>query len=275
MLAALCVVATLMACLSNGDAHAESRPHHAAEPRTIVLAYEDTALPPYYLGETNAVPADKPGISIEILRMLDAEMEDVAFVFKRMPWKRCLYELQNGVVDAAFPGSFKEERTRMGVYPTLANGRTDTAKSMVDLSYYLYVLEGSPVTYDGEDIHTLEGGVVAAPLGYSINDDLRAMGVTVDESGDTLANLLKLVRGRAAAIAVQDVTADALIMDDPRFTDVRRLEPPLRSKPNYLLFSHQFMEEHPELAQRIWSRLAELVKEKTPALAQRYHDVSE
>lgn len=240
-----------------------------SQPVTILVAYEDTALPPYYLGETREVP-DRPGIGVELLQHLDEAMPEVVFYFKRMPWKRCLYELEVGAVDAAFPASFKEERQRMGAYPR-KDGQPDVDRSMINLSYFLYTLRDSGIAYEKGEIVNLHGRRVGAPMGYSVVGDLKAMGVTVDEGGDTLQNLVKLIRYRVPVVAVQDVTADALIEREPKlFADVVKLWPPLKSKPNYLLFSHQFRARHPALAELVWDRFVDVKREFLREIAAKY-----
>jgi polar amino acid transport system substrate-binding protein len=258
------VVAALAVIVWAVSASAEPAP-----PVPFVVAYEDTELPPYYLGVTTEVP-EKPGINVEMLQILGAQMQEIVVEFKRMPWKRCLHELEMGVVDAAFPASFKEKRTRMGAYP-MAGDSPDINKSMVELSYYLYTLRGSGVGFEGGRIAGLGDAPIGAPLGYSIVDDLRAMGYEVEAYGATLTNLQKLIGGRLPAIAAQGITVEAITARDPeRFADVVRIDPPLRSKHNYLMISHQFLVRHPGLAEEIWERLAEIRRTQLADIARKY-----
>lgn len=238
----------------------------------ITIAYEDTALPPFYLGESSQVPERLPGISVEILQRLDAEWDAVAFEFRRMPWSRCQHALRHGAVDAIFPASFKPARLEIGVYP-MRNGTLHTAAAMVSLSYYFYTLPEHGLRYDGAALHGSQGTsaiTASAPMGYSVVSNLREMGLAVEESGGTLSNLQKLVHRRVQAVALQDITVEAIQANDSRFDGIIRLEPAVRTAENYLLFSHQFMAAHPETAAIIWDKLATLVRELTPVIAARY-----
>ena len=69
-----------------------------AQPLKLTMAYEDTALPPFYLGEGKEVPA-KPGIAIELLKQVDERLHEITINFRRIPWDRCQKELKEGVVD--------------------------------------------------------------------------------------------------------------------------------------------------------------------------------
>ena len=49
-----------------------------------------------------------------------------------------------------------------------------------------------------------------------------------------------------------------------------RIEPPLKTKPYYLMLSREFKAANPELAEQIWNAIGELREEKLEALAQPY-----
>lgn len=239
-----------------------------AEPVDFLVAYEDTAQPPYHLGEGRLVP-ERPGVSVEMVMMLREYLPELRIRFRRIPWSRCLKELEHGKVDAVFNGSFRPERLRMGAYP-MRDGRPDPARRMTVLEYALYTLEGSPVAWDGERIRHLNGPV-GAPAGYSIVDDLRAWRMPIVEALNTRTVLVMLNYGRVAAVAAQTVTADKLLRDEPElFAKVVKRRPPLVTKPYYLLISHQFMARHPGLAERIWAALATIREERQPALYEKY-----
>ncbi len=239
-----------------------------AESVDFLVAYEDTAQPPYHLGEGRAVP-EPPGVSVEMVRMLREYLPELRIQFRRIPWSRCLKELEYGKVDAIFNGSFRPERMSMGAYP-MRDGHPDPSRRITVLEYALYTLKNSPVIWDGQQIRHLNGPV-GAPAGYSIVDDLRAWRVPMEEALNTRTTLVMLNYGRVAAVAAQTVTADKLLRDEPvLFAEVVKRQPPLVSKPYYLLISHQFMARHPGLAERIWEALASIREQRQPALYDKY-----
>lgn len=251
----------------------------AAEPLTVTLAYESTALPPFYLGEGVEIP-EQPGVTVELLKAVDNALAEVRFEFQRKPWKRCLVELGGGHVDAIFPGSFKPERAELGIYPYIPGTRStnppgipDRGKNLVTLAYHLYARTGSLVAYDGRKITGLAGSAIGAPLGYSIVEDLEAEGYEMEPFGTTRQNLVKLAMDRITAVAVQPHIADVLIQAEPEiFGSIRRIDPALRSKANYLIFSHQFHEAHPELARLIWETVEQLKPMLEFSIAAKYRE---
>nr|WP_319393756.1 hypothetical protein [uncultured Desulfobacter sp.] len=165
------------------------------------MAYENTALPPFYLGEGKEVPP-KPGIAIELLKQVDESLHEIAINFRRMPWNKCQKELKEGMVDAIFPGSFNLSRMKIGVYP-FNDSEPDGVRCLVFLSYYFYVMKANLSALDGDQ--GWRKGIIGVPTGYSVIRDLQRDGFEVDdESQTTLENLIKLKAGSVSAVAAQD-----------------------------------------------------------------------
>jgi polar amino acid transport system substrate-binding protein len=217
-------------------------------------AYEDKALPPYYLDDSTKVDADRPGVSIELVR--DAAKEaGIEVEFVRMPWVRCQKSLQKGEVDAIFNASFKEERLEFGVYP-MAGGKPDAARRIATVTYALYRLKGGAVTWDGKTIEGLDGPV-GAQSGYSIVEDLTRMGIKTEEAQAPTTNFKKLASKRIPAVAALVVTGDALLASG-EFPAVEKVSPPLVTKDYFVMFSHQFYDGKRALAERLWAKIAEV-----------------
>jgi polar amino acid transport system substrate-binding protein len=238
-----------------------------AQPLKLTMAYENTALPPFYLGEGKEVPP-KPGIAIELLKQVDESLHEIAINFHRMPWKKCQKELKEGMVDAIFPGSFNLSRMKIGVYP-FNDSEPDGVRCLVFLSYYFYVMKGNLSPMDGDQVW--RKGIIGVPTGYSVIRDLQRDGFEVDdESQTTLENLIKLKAGSVSAVAAQDVTADPIIKSNPALKDIVKISPAINIKPNYLIFSRQFYTKHPDLAKRIWSELKTAREKNFEALSLKY-----
>lgn len=240
----------------------------AASAVEMKVYYEDKEQPPYYLGNSEDIPGGAPGVAVEMVRMLPEKIPELAIILGRRPWARCLAMLKSGAADAIFNASFSPDRLDTGRYP-MANGRADPKRRIATISYSLYVLGGSPVSFDGRTVTGLTTPV-GAPLGYSVVNDLKRMGLEVEEAPSTHMNLTKLIRGRVAACALQDVSAAALISRHPEFKDIVRLTPPLESKAYYLMLSRQFVDRQPELAMRIWDALREIRESEGRKLEDKY-----
>lgn len=230
----------------------------------IRAAYEDKSLPPYYMGDTTEVDPVNPGVSIELMREA-AKAAGVEIEFIRMPWVRCQKSLQRGEVDAIFNASFKEDRLESGVYP-MAGGKPDPVRRIATVSYALYKLKGSAVTWNGTAIGGLDGPV-GAPAGYSVTQDLARLGVKTEEAADTTTNFKKLASKRIPAVATLDVSGDALLAE---FPSVEKLTPPLVAKDYFVMVSHQFYDSKRELAERLWTKLAEVREHRAAALYAKY-----
>lgn len=252
---------TALACVMAGTGT-------AAATSTMRIAFEDREQYPYYLGEGDEIDWERPGISVEIVKKA-AEDLGIEVVFMRQPWKRCLMSLGSGQADAIFNSSFVKERMYYGVYP----GRTqvpDPNFRIATISYSLYRLQGSGVSWDGHHLTGVDGPI-GAVRGYSIVEDLKRMGIKLEEVGSSRQNLIKLGIGRVSGAVLQTVTGDQLLKSDA-FPTIERVDPPLVTKAYYLVMSRSFVRENPEMAAKFWSKIAELRDSMTAQLMPKYTD---
>lgn len=241
-----------------------------AQTVTFTVAYEDKAQPPYYMAEGSGVPDELPGVAVEMVQMLEAKIPNLKVRLVRYPWKRCLDQLEKGAVDAIFNASHLKERERIGAYPMKA-GAVDPSRRMTTIAYSLYTLPSTRLTWDGARFGNADNAIFGAPLGYSIVKDLREKRVELQETMSSDALLKQLLAGRIHAAVMQDVTADALIANDPaRLGIIRKHELPVASKPYYLMLSLAFQARHPELAERIWNEIGIMRETVLPRLAPKY-----
>lgn len=67
------------------------------------------------------------------------------------------------------------------------------------------------------------------------------------------------------------MTADFLLEQNPKALEgIVRVEPPLKTKPYYLMLSRQFKVANPDLSEQIWDAVAELRETKLKGIAQTY-----
>ncbi|WP_339752276.1 transporter substrate-binding domain-containing protein [uncultured Marinobacter sp.] len=232
------------------------------------VAYEDKTQFPYYMGDTQKV-LEKPGSAVELVKLLELRVPGLQIKFSRFPWKRCLAMLQAGRVDAIFNASYNSERTLIGDYPR-KDGLIDPDRRLTTISYHLYALPETVLEWNGEAFKNpdLE---IGAPLGYSIVADLEDLGVSVVKVRSSMQNLQLLIAKRVDAVALQSVTADFLLNNHPeKLTGIVRIDPPLKTKPYYLMLSRQFKAANPDLSEQIWDAVAQLRKEKLEALSRSY-----
>lgn len=243
----------------------------SAQKVVLRVAYEDKEQPPYYMGNSNEIPASNPGVSVEMVQLLAKYIPELEIQLQRLPWSRCTYSLGQNAVDAIFNSSYNTGRLELGWYPTKDKthmGPEDGDRRITTIAYYFYALKDSDFKWDGKLENVKE--TVGAPLGYSIVGDLNKKGVKTDEAPDSNTNFLKLNAKRLSAVVLQDVTADALIKNNPQFQNIVKLEPPVVSKDYYLMLSKKFVNDNPELAQKIWDTIKVIRQNDFPKMLDRY-----
>ena len=242
---------------------------HAVE---LKVAWENAPQPPYYMGKGTKIPA-LPGVAVEMVMMLEEYIDGLKVVPQRLPWKRCLKSLQLGKIDGTFNASYKKKRLEFGFYPTkdgTLNGAVDPSFRITTIQYCLYAKKDSKVSWDGKKFNNLTGAI-GAPLGYSIVGDLEKLGAKVDTSPSTQNDFLKLNKNRVAAVAAQGITGDALLSSFPKkFSELHKLEPPLKTKPYYIMLSKQFVGKHPDLAKKIWATIKIIRETRLADIAKKY-----
>lgn len=233
----------------------------------IVFAIEDEESYPSYVGSGEQLNAEKPGVSVEIIQLVAKELDlDIEII--RLPWQRCLETMKSNEIDGIFEASFKKARMEMGNYP-MKDGKPDSDLRLLTASYYLYKLKDSPLAWDGKSFSNLDGAI-GAPMGYSIVSDLKGLGVNVDESKSTDIDMKKLLRGRIAGVASLEFTGDKVIASSSEFSNIIKVEPPIKVKPYYLMLSHKFVDENPELAKKIWKTVQKIRDAKYQIIKKKY-----
>lgn len=135
----------------------------------------------------------------------------------------------------------------------------------------LYKREDNKIRWDGEKLYGLKGKI-GAPLGYSIVDDLHKKGYKVDQAINTKNNIEKLSIGRIELAALQGVTADSIIKADSlKFSDIKRLEPPIASKSYFLMLSDNIVKNYPKLSRTIWENIEKIREDEFEKLVKKYN----
>ncbi len=206
-----------------------------------------------------------PGIFIEQVNFIEKQT-NIKVTYKRAPWKRCMINLKNGVVDGVICGSYKKERELNGVFPKDKDGKPDQSRRFSDSSYYLYVKQDSNINWDGNSFSNLNG-TIGAQLGFSIVPFLENLGVKVSEVSSANINFKKMAKNRIAGIAAHEANGDALM---GQFGGIKKIPTPLRSKAYYLIMSKQIKQSDPALVESIWQACADMQKEHIKTIKAKY-----
>lgn len=228
----------------------------SAQTKPFVFAYQNSDNFPYQVGDGNSIHPTNPGVAVEqmkyVMSQLNANVE-----FHRVPWKRGLLLLKSGDIDGLFSASFKEQRKEFGQYPMQGN-QPDRTKRSYSNSYSIFKHVDGEIAWDGERFSG-SGYKVFVPLGFSVANDLRRHGINVHEASDILSQLHMLSSQRIDAVALLTPSGQGYLEKHPKLSSViTMVKPPLSTKDYYLMLSHQFVGQHPELAGRIWHELGEV-----------------
>lgn len=246
---AACLCALSLPALSL-DARATGAAQVAPPVQVLQLCYERLDILPWRT-------LNGRGLNLELIRMAAAKV-GVAVQFVTLPWKRCLSEMRDGAVHGVFAASFLPERTAFGAYP--GGSTADSALQLHSDGFTLVRRKGEAVNWDGKHLTGLMGPV-GVQVGYSIVNDLRKLGVPVDEGSQSARELLqKLQLGRIGAAAVGNSDL-SMLMGDRTVSDafdaaVEALPVPLAQKSYYLMLSHQLVQDAPALASQLWQGIA-------------------
>lgn len=237
---------------------------------TLKFCYEDKQLRPYYFGNSADIPADLPGATIEHLRLLVRKVPDLQLELRRLPWKRCLQQLEQGEVDALI-ASYAKERETLGKYPKRTDdpaGLPDSSRAFSEHQTCLVSKPGVSWRWDGKQFSGIDQVVIARPLGYAPlkTSDQSKISIHYTLSGAMDLDLLE--GGRVNAITtlcrIAGKPAEAPYL---KKRHLQVLYPPLYSNTGYLVFSHAFYTAHKNQAEQLWQLLS---VEKGEAIYQKY-----
>ena len=235
----------------------------------LTIACEDKEVFPSLMGKGDQLAVPHPGLAPEMLNMVASEL-NLKIIYIRIPWQRGLeIELKNGSVDAIFGASYKKEREEFGLYP-LKDEKPDESKQLYTTAYSFYKGKNKKMLWDGKSLQGFKG-VIGVPRGYSIGDDLRAKGYRIEETDYALLDIKKVAAGRIDICAELEPQGDYILENNPDLAKtVEKMEPPITSKPYYLMFSRQFSAKNRELVIRFWNTLQKVREENYKKLLQKY-----
>ncbi len=238
-------------------------------PDVVRLAFSNIQNYPIQMGYGQAL-ADPPGITVELIQ-LAFQRENISLEIVRYPNKRVLLSLETNEIDGAFVFSYNADRAKFCAYP-LKEGKPDESRRVTELKYHFYKhKENSAFGWDGKTV-TPADATVTAVSGYSVVKELNKLNIEVAEIKKPEAGFEMVRRGYVAATAGQSSDYDPLIKDND-FSFIERVDPPIKKKDYFLVFSKKFAQEHPEVADRIWQTLAVVREEHYARLVEKYRAV--
>ncbi len=221
------------------------------------FCYEDKQLRPYYFGDNNRIPAERPGATIEHLQQLTSLVPDLELKLERLPWKRCLAKLASGEVDAII-GSYAKEREKIGRFPFDKQQKPDPSRAFAEHQTCLVTRSDTKWSWDGSKFIGIDQVVIARPLGYAPLQSPAKQKIVMHYTLSGTMDLDLLERGRVNAVTTLcRIAGENAVTPYILDRDLKVLMPPLYSNTGYLIFSHQFYNRNSALAEQLWKQLSE------------------
>lgn len=217
-------------------------------PVTLRFCYEDKQLLPYYVGNSATVP-EQPGATIEHLTRATTAV-GIELELIRLPWLRCLQQLQDNSVDALV-AAYDESRAHYTRFPATADGTPDPARAINQLGLCLAYRYDNALPQKLQDNRPI---TVSRPLGYRPIPFPPHTALVPAHSPDQALELVVSGRVDATTVLCQLNGVDAKEQHLNRIP-VLLLYPPLYQSDGYLMLSKQFYQQYPQLSARLWQAL--------------------
>ncbi|MEH6632067.1 MAG: transporter substrate-binding domain-containing protein [Halopseudomonas aestusnigri] len=242
-----------------------------SDSNSFSVCYENIENIPYYYGEGGLVPVRDPGLYIDILKRVEEEL-NLKVTFHRAPWARCLRELELNQVDAVLGGSYNEIRSKYGYYP-MVDGVVDTERRLIDQSYSLFRRKGGAASWDGTSFSNLDN--IGAQIGYSIIDLLESHSLVVAKTASVQRGFSLLQAGRIDGFATIDETGASILLRYPeKYNQIEKVDPPITTKPYYLIISKLYYSTHSKMVEEIWDEITEIRETELSELLMKYTEHS-
>ena len=213
--------------------------------------------PPYvYSGGS-----ERPGALMKMLQVM-AHNLNLDIHFNRLSWSERLQLVENNQLDGTTYASFSEDRLKIGAFP-MKDGVIDPSRRTMSIGYHFYKLKEAPFMWDGESFYNVNG-CIGTHKGAIIADILKEKGFQVESFESPSECLAQLLAKQVTAIVELGSWIDIEMSDNPeKYQDVEKIPTPIEEKPYYLMLSHKFVKEHPQLAEQIWDEIGRLREEKS------------
>lgn len=151
-------------------------------------------------------------------------------------------------------GKYKPKREKSGRYPK-KKGSLDISRRFNTSSYFLYTVNDSTIHWDGQILENKSSLAIGAQRGFSIVNDLKNLGIKITEVDNPDSGFIMLLNNRLSALAVHDNVGQIYVK---KHKIIKQLDPPLKTKPYFLIISHQFYKSYPSFSEKIWDTVGKL-----------------
>ncbi|AMC36128.1 substrate-binding periplasmic protein [Janthinobacterium sp. B9-8] len=220
----------------------------------LSLCYEDVDVYPWVYGKNE-------GMDRYLLQAVSSRLK-INIEYRPRPWKRCQYEVRNGISDGMFSASFNTERQEYAVYPTLANGQPDPNYRMARDDYRIYRRTGTTINWQSRRMNHVN--LIGIQAGYSIHAELHAAGYTLEDSSKNVSDLMrKLDAGIVDVVITMQGPAQHTLQTLPHLTSrIEVLPIPYKVNNLYLPLNKGYCQKQAERCHALWQEIRN-VREST------------
>lgn len=246
----------------------------SAQGHEIIFGYQDTANPPYEVGDGEKIPPNNPGISIDMVK-ITSKKTGITPKLIRLPWKRAIMMVASGEIDALISASYNEERAKTAVYPMLQNTQ-DNTKRIYTGRYVLFQNKNAPLSWNGEKF-AAQINEIHIPLGYSVANDLKDKGITIVEKADIKHSFTLLQKRRIDGIAELETSGQFILKKmASELPDIEEAVPIIKEKNYFVIFSKAFFAKNQKIAENFWENISNLRESPEMGLIiKKYEDYSD
>ena len=219
----------------------------------VTLAYGEYPFAPYQMGK-GPRPANPPGLAVELVMQSAAQL-GIDVKLRRMPVKRILHLLENGLLDGAIGYSYTPDRAEFLMYPRTITGVADESKQLYTLEYYLFSRPDFGPQGLGNGLAGLAQYRLGVAGGSSIAQVLDAQGIRYEAARTPEQDLAKLLSRRLDLVLGPNEPTSQLINSLGWKQQIRRFGEPLLAREYYRVFNNSFCREHGSLCERWWHEI--------------------
>jgi polar amino acid transport system substrate-binding protein len=222
----------------------------------LTFCYQDTELLPFYRGAGQQVPVERPGATLEHLQQIVAKVPGLRLQLLRFPWQRCLKYLQSGEVDAVV-ANYSDERRTIAVFP-LRHNQPDPNREFTKQEICLVIRKELAPKWNGSSFDGMAKVVVAQQAGRNLEQLFsHRQFVKIPISAQAKA-LQMLALNKVQAVTMVCKIAGTSTLANGFDPDIMQMqEPAIETLHGHLIFSKQFYQAQPQVAEALWAQLAE------------------
>ena len=235
--------------------------------KAMTVCYENERYWPY-ISSADTETSELPGLLVELV-VVTAERLKIDLELQRMRWKRCLENLEQGLIDAAFAMIWTKERDSRYAFPKTEDGVIDHSRALWQGDYSVFVYKDSQLNWNGQTFSGVKYGL-SAPPGYVAYRKLEQLGVLYQSELRPQNGLKMVSMGRLDGYVIERLIGNWMIREQGLENVNERFEQSFMHDYWFIPFSLEFRQNFPGFDQLFWDELATVRMEQQERLVEKY-----